>query len=327
MNDIPQLLRSKAQGLRNAALEAALTGGGKLPGLPWEGRALAADLGPDALSGRTVLVTGASSGIGRVVALKVGAAGGRVVLVARSLDKLLELQGEIERAGGRAAPYEADLSSKDSTEAFLARLAADGVVVDVLINNAGRSIRRSIADSAGRVHDYERTMALNYLGAVRLILGLLPGMRARQRGHVVNVSSAGVQMSTPLFSAYIASKAALDAFARVAAVEAREDGVCFTTVHMPLVRTPMIAPTPEYQNVPALSPDEAAEMVLRSLVTREAELGTRLAKLVGIGHVVAPELTGRLLGLGRRWLAHRHRDQNGSSRLHVRASSGDARLG
>jgi short-subunit dehydrogenase len=304
MNDLPQLLRSKAQGLRNAALEAALTGGGKLPGLPWEGRASAtADLGPHALSGRTVLVTGASSGIGRAVALKIGAAGGRAVVVARSLDKLRELQAEIERAGGHADPYEADLSSKESTDALLAKLEADGVVVDVLINNAGRSIRRSVADSAGRAHDYERTMALNYFGAVRLIIGLLPGMRARKRGHVVNVSTAGVQMSTPLFSAYIASKAALDAFTRVAAVEAREDGVWFTTVHMPLVRTPMIAPTREYENVPALSPDEAAEMVLRALVTREAQLGTRLANLVGIGHVLAPELTGRLLGLGRRLLA------------------------
>jgi short-subunit dehydrogenase len=306
MNNIPQLLRSKAHGLRNAALEAALTGGATLPTLPWPGRPLpAADFGPHILSGRTVLVTGASSGIGRAVALKIGEAGGRVVIVARSGDKLQALQAEIEQAGGRAHAYAADLSSKDATAAFLSRMAADGVVVDVLVNNAGRSIRRAIADSYERAHDYERTMALNYFGAVRLILGLLPGMRARSRGHVVNVSSAGVQMGTPLFSAYIASKAALDAFTRVAAAEARADGVYFTTVHMPLVRTPMIAPTPEYESAPALEPEEAADLVLRALVTREAQLGTRLANLVSLGHVVAPSLTGRLLHLGHRLLAQR----------------------
>jgi short-subunit dehydrogenase len=305
MNDLPRLLRSKAHGFRNAALEAALTGGAKLPTLPRLARPVPASFGRRALSGRTVLVTGASSGIGRAVALKVGEAGGRVVVVARSEDKLLAVQQEIERAGGTAHPYAVDLSSKHSTDAFLARLAADGVIVDALINNAGRSIRRSIEDSYERMHDYERTMALNYFGCVRLILGLLPGMRARRRGHVVNVSSAGVQMGSPLFSAYIASKAALDAFTRVAAAEAIGDQVHFTTVHMPLVRTPMIAPTPEYENAPALSPDEAADMVLRALVTREAQLGTRFASVVNVGHVVAPELTRRLLAFGYRVLAQR----------------------
>jgi short-subunit dehydrogenase len=307
MNDLPQLFRSKAYGLRNAAIEAALTGGAKLPGLPWQTRPLpaSASFGPRTLSGRTVLVTGASSGIGRAVALKIGEARGRVVIAARSEDKLRTLQREIERAGGSAASYAVDLSSKDSTDAFLARLAGDGVVIDVLINNAGRSIRRSIEDSYERIHDYERTMALNYFGSVRLILGLLPGMRARRRGHVVNVSTAGVQMGSPLFSAYIASKAALDAFTRVAAAEAGGDQVHFTTVHMPLVRTPMIAPVREYENAPALSPDEAADMVLRALVTREAQLGTRLASVVSIGHVVAPELTRRLLALGHRLRAQR----------------------
>jgi NAD(P)-dependent dehydrogenase (short-subunit alcohol dehydrogenase family) len=131
-------------------------------------------------------------------------------------------------------------------------------------------------------------MALNYFGSLRLILGLLPGMRARGRGHVINVSSAGVQMGTPLFSAYVASKAALDAFSRVAAAEVRDDGVRFSTIHMPLVRTPMIEPTPTYRGVPALHPELAADLVLRPLVTREVELGTRLARLVSLGRVLAP---------------------------------------
>jgi NAD(P)-dependent dehydrogenase (short-subunit alcohol dehydrogenase family) len=170
----------------------------------------------------------------------------------------------------------------------------------VLVNNAGRSIRRAIGESYERVHDYERTMALNYFGPVRLMLGLLPKMRTRGTGHVVNVSSAGVQMGTPLFSAYIASKAALDAFTRVAASEASADGVRFTTVHMPLVRTPMIEPTKEFRNVPALRPDDAADLVLRALVTRESHIGTRVAALFDLGHAVAPEAVERMVGLAQK---------------------------
>src|SRR5262249_28114829 len=193
----------------------------------------------------------ASSGIGLAVARKAASAGALALLVARSADKLAELEKELRLAGGQVACYVADLSSSESTEALLSRLRADAVSVDVLVNNAGRSIRPAVDRSSERLHDYERTMALNYFGSLRLILGLLPGMRARRRGHVINVSSAGVQIGTPLFSAYVASKAALDAFSRVAAAEARQDGIRFSTVHMPLVRTPMIEPTEAYRNVPA----------------------------------------------------------------------------
>ena len=152
-------------------------------------------------------------------------------------------------------------------------------------------------------------MALNYFGSVRLILGLLPAMRARKRGHVINVSSAGVQMGTPLFSAYVASKAALDAFARVAASETRDDGVLFSTVHMPLVRTPMIAPTEAFRELPALEPEEAAEIVLRPLVTGESQLGTRVAGLVSLGYVLAPALIERMVSYGHRLL-----EENGALR-------------
>jgi NAD(P)-dependent dehydrogenase (short-subunit alcohol dehydrogenase family) len=185
-------------------------------------------------------------------------------------------------------------------DALLAELARDGMAIDVLINNAGRSIRRSIDQAARRVHDYERTMALNYFGSLRLILGFVPGMRARKRGHIINVSSAGVQMGTPLFSAYVASKAALDAFTRVAAGETRDDQVRFSTVHMPLVRTPMIAPTEEYRDVDALSPEQAADLVLRPLITHEKQLGTRLANLFSLAHVVAPDIVERVVAYGHR---------------------------
>src|SRR5262249_29569045 len=194
----------------------------------------------DVLRGQQVLVTGASSGIGRAVALKIADAGATAILVARSEAKLFELKTEIDKRRRHTRAYVADLSSGAETDALLAKLDADRVLVDVLINNAGRSIRRPIHQSYARMHDYERTMALNYFGSLRLILGVLPGMRYRKKGHIVNVSSIGVQMGTALFSAYVASKAALDAFTRVAAAEARADGVLFTTVHMPLVRTPMI---------------------------------------------------------------------------------------
>jgi short-subunit dehydrogenase len=288
-----------ARRMRDATVGAVLTGGNPT----WAMRATDPTRVTAALAGRSVLVTGASSGIGRAVALKAAEAGAHVVLVARSADRLRCLEGEIRRRGGRARSYAADLSSTASTNELLAQLAAGGVVIDVLVNNAGRSIRRSIDESSDRLHDYERTMALNYFGSLRLILALLPDMRARKHGHVINVSSAGAQMSTPMFSAYVASKAALDAFTRVAASEARVDGVRFTTVYMPLVRTPMIAPTKAYRDAPALTPEQAADLVLRPLVTLERQLGMGLAKLFHIAHVMAPGTLETVLGWGHRLLA------------------------
>ena len=288
-----------ARAVRDATIGALLAGGGALSGWPLRHRLFAAT--PSWVgSGQTVLITGSSSGIGRALALKSADAGATVLLVARSETKLRELEREIVLSGGRACVYVADLAAAESTEALLGRIAADGIAIDVLVNNAGRSIRRAIGESYERVHDYERTMALNYFGPVRLMLGLLPKMRTRGMGHVVNVSSAGVQMGTPLFSAYIASKAALDAFTRVAASEASGDGVRFTTLHMPLVRTPMIEPTKEFRNIPALRPDEAADLVLRALVTRESHIGTRVAALFDLGHVVAPEAVERMVSFGQR---------------------------
>jgi NAD(P)-dependent dehydrogenase (short-subunit alcohol dehydrogenase family) len=284
------------------AVRALLTGGGgvvpiaKLESSEQQRR-------DDVLRGQTVLVTGASSGIGRAIAFDVADAGATAILVARSRDKLEDLKTEISETGGRAFVYSADLSSPESTQALLDALVADGHRVDVLINNAGRSIRRSIDDSYDRVHDFERTMAINYFGSLRLILGLLPGMRDRKRGHIINISSAGVQMGTPLFSAYIASKAALDAFTRVAGSETHDGGgIRFTTIHMPLVRTPMIEPTPEYRSLPALLPEEASDIVLRALVTGEVQLGTRLGRIISLGHAVAPAAIERLMNFGHRML-------------------------
>jgi NAD(P)-dependent dehydrogenase (short-subunit alcohol dehydrogenase family) len=254
----------------------------------------------EALQGKLVMITGASSGIGRATALKVAAAGGIPLLVARNVEKLEEVRAEIVAAGGTAYVYAADISDIESIERLLERVLADHRNVDMLVNNAGRSIRRSIALSYERFHDFERTMQLNYFGAVKLIIGLLPRMRERGFGHIVNISSIGVQTNPPRFSAYVASKAALDAFTRVVASEVIGDSVTFTTIHMPLVRTPMIAPTKMYDAFPAISPDEAADMILEAMRSRPKHMGTRLGTFGEIAYTLSPSAVDRLLHLAYR---------------------------
>ncbi len=254
----------------------------------------------DALAGKHVMITGASSGIGRSTALKVAAAGGVPLLVARNVEKLEEVRAEIVAAGGTAYVYAADISDTESIERLLERVLADHRNIDMLVNNAGRSIRRSIALSYDRFHDFERTMQLNYFGAVKLIIGLLPHMRKRGSGHIVNVSSIGVQTNPPRFSAYVASKAALDAFSRVVASEVVGDGVSFTTIHMPLVRTPMIAPTKMYDAFPAISPEEAADMICEAMRSRPKQMGTRIGKFGEVAYSLNPSAVDRLLHLAYR---------------------------
>ena len=220
----------------------------------WE-RQLDPDLYKDrsfegAVNGKTVVITGASSGIGRAAALKIAAAGGIPILVARTKEKLDEVKAEIEAAGGSAYVAPCDLSDFAAIDALVETLLAEHARVDMLVNNAGRSIRRSVKLSYDRFHDYERTVHLNYLSPVKLMLGLLPHMRDQGGGHIVNVSSIGVQTNPPRFSAYVGSKAALDAFTRVVSSETIGDNVTFTTIHMPLVRTPMIAPDEDVRLVP-----------------------------------------------------------------------------
>jgi NAD(P)-dependent dehydrogenase (short-subunit alcohol dehydrogenase family) len=253
-----------------------------------------------AVNGKTVLITGASSGIGRAAAMKIAAAGGIPLLVARTQEKLDEVREEIARAGGTAYAYTADLSDYESIDALVERIFADHAAVDMLVNNAGRSIRRSVALSYDRFHDYERTVRLNYLGTIRLVLGLLPHMRERKSGHIVNVSSIGVQANPPRFSAYVASKAALDAFTRVVSSETIGDNVTFTTIHMPLVRTPMIAPTKLYDSFPTISPDEAADLICEALRARPKQINTRLGTFAEVAYAVAPKAVDRILHMAYR---------------------------
>jgi len=245
--------------------------------------------------GKVVVVTGASSGIGRATALKLAEAGARVVLVARGEEKLLETKQEIDRSGGTAVMYTADLSDLKSCDALVARVLKEQGGCDFLVNNAGRSIRRGIANSVDRFHDFERTMQLNYFGAVRLILGFLPKMMEEKRGHIINISSIGVLSNAPRFSAYVASKSALDAFSACAASEFLDKGIAFTTINMPLVRTPMIAPTKMYESIPTLSPEEAAGLVVQAIVHRPVRIATRLGIFGALAHAVAPKLTQVLL--------------------------------
>jgi NAD(P)-dependent dehydrogenase (short-subunit alcohol dehydrogenase family) len=265
----------------------------------WE-RNLDPDLFIDhSLSGRVkdkvVVVTGASSGIGKATALKLASAGAKVMLVARGEEKLLDTQKEIEAAGGRSWIYSADVSDMASCDALVAKVLKDHSGCDYLINNAGRSIRRGVLNSLDRFHDFERTMQLNYFGALRLIMGFLPGMVANKRGHIINISSIGVLSNAPRFSAYVASKSALDSFAACAASEFIDKGVDFTTINMPLVRTPMIAPTKMYENMPTLSPEQAADLVVEAIVYKPVRIATRLGIFGAVSHAVAPKLTQILL--------------------------------
>ena len=256
------------------------------------------NLDPDLFRDRTlasvikdkrVLITGASSGIGLETALRVGEAGGEVILVSRTREKLEEVASQIEELGGKAHVHPADLSDLEDLDRMAAEVLEQHGGVDVLVNNAGRSIRRSVERSYDRFHDYERTMQLNYFGALKLILAFLPGMRERKSGHIVNVSSIGVQTNTPRFSAYVASKSALDAFSRCTAPEVVQDNVKFTTVYMPLVRTPMIEPTDIYKAFPTLTPDEAAQMLCDAFIDKPKRMASRLGTFGEVLYSISPK--------------------------------------
>ncbi|MDQ2635545.1 MAG: SDR family oxidoreductase [Actinomycetota bacterium] len=247
------------------------------------------------LVGRHVIITGASSGIGRASAIAVAERGATVFALARNADALDELVVEIRSAGGQAHAFTCDVTDSTSVEHTVKDILGRFGHVDYLVNNAGRSIRRSVIASTDRLHDYERVMAVNYFGAVRMVLALLPHWRERRFGHVVNVSSAGVQARNPKYSSYLPTKAALDAFADVVASETLSDHITFTNIHMPLVRTPMIVPSRRLNPVPAISPEHAAAMVVRGLVEKPARIDTPLGTLADFGNYLTPKLSRRLL--------------------------------
>ena len=269
-------------------------------GLLWETprarlRRLVRRSAPSPLTGRTVVVTGASSGIGEATALAAAARGATVLLVARRADALERVVAEVAARGGRAAAYPCDLTDADAVDALVARLLADHGAVDYLVNNAGRSIRRSLHLSYDRMHDFERTMAVNYFGPVRLTLGLLPAMRAQRFGHVVNIVSWGVQVKAPKFAAYLASKTALDTWSRIAGRETYADNVTFTNMRFGLVRTPMVVPTDSYEDLRALTPEQAAARVVRALEERPVTVDLLAGRVGEVLNIVAPRLSDALM--------------------------------
>ncbi|HTW37519.1 MAG TPA: SDR family oxidoreductase [Steroidobacteraceae bacterium] len=249
----------------------------------------ARDLG-SAVSGRSVLITGGSSGVGRATALRLAAAGARVLIVARDPQKLDAVRAEIASRGGEVHTYSCDITDGESCERVLARILTEHPHVDILINNAGRSIRRGIDRTYDRFHDYERVMRLNYFGAVRVTLALLPSMVAQGAGHVINISSIGVLSSATRFASYNASKAALEAFSRCAAGEYATRNVHFTVVNLPLVRTPMVAPTRLYEAFPLIEADEAAERICTAIIHRPDRVSTPLGSLAQLVELIAPAL-------------------------------------
>ena len=250
------------------------------------------------VQGKIALITGASSGIGLTVAKRLAAAGAHVLLVSRTEETLKEVQAEIQADGGQASVFPCDLNDMNSIDDVSKQILASVDHIDILINNAGRSIRRAVHESVDRFHDFERTMQLNYFGAVRLVLNILPQMMHRKDGQIINISSIGVLANATRFSAYVASKAALDAFSRCLSAEVHSHKIAITSIYMPLVRTPMIAPTKIYKYVPTLSPEEAADLIAYAIVKRPKKIATNLGRLASITYAIAPDVNNILMSIG-----------------------------
>jgi NAD(P)-dependent dehydrogenase (short-subunit alcohol dehydrogenase family) len=277
-----------------------------------------------AVRGKVVMITGAADGIGKATALKAAAAGATVIVVDRDREKLERMRAELAPRGWALSFHHADLTDAGEVARLAAAAAEAHGAVDVLVNNAGHSIRRSIEHSYERFHDFERVMSVNYFGALRLTLALLPAMQQRRSGHVINISSLGVLTNAPRFAAYVASKSAMDAFARCAAAEFADSGIEFTTVYMPLVRTQMSAPTESYRNVPMLSPEQAAELVARAMIHRPVHIATRLGVFAQVLHMVSPHLSNAVMSIAYRMFPESRRALGDSAAAEAEPSADQA---
>lgn len=249
----------------------------------------------DAVRNKVVVVTGATAGIGEDTAIKLAKGGAIVILAARTPEKLSATLDKIKAGGGKAFAYSCDISDLADCDRFVKTVLDKHGHVDILVNNAGRSIRRSLQYSFDRFHDFERTMQLNYFGALRLIMGFAPMMLERKSGQIINISSIGVLTNPPRFSAYVASKAALDAFSTCAAAEFSDRNVHFTTIYMPLVATAMTAPTKMYKAFPMLTPNEASNLVIDAVVDKPKRIATGLGLAGAVSHALTPKVSEYVL--------------------------------
>lgn len=252
-----------------------------------------------------IVITGASSGIGEQAALQLSARGAHLCLVARRRDELERVQALIATRGGTASIYPADLSIEADVDGCAAAILAEHRRVDVLVNNAGRSIRRSIRNSLDRDHDFQRTMQINYFAAVRFTLRLLPGMLERSQGHIINITTMAVQTASPGYAAYVASKMALEGFSRVLSSEMTDRGVHVTLVRYPLVRTPMSSATDTYRKIRMMTPEEAARWIVRAIDKQPARIGTLVGEMIEAANVLLPGPTERMTGRLYRYIGRR----------------------
>lgn len=249
------------------------------------------------MSSKTIVITGASSGIGEAAAKALARQGAHVCLVARRKEELARVKSDIESEGGHASAYAADLSDPAAIDACCKAILDDHERLDVLINNAGRSIRRPIRESLDRFHDYERTMQLNYFGAVRMTLKLLPRFYKQRKGHIINVSSLSALVPTPYFSAYVASKCALDGFSRSIAAELVGHGITVTTINFPLVKTPMTAPTKIYRYLPQMNVEIAAQWIVDAVKNKPMRKTNLFGNTFGVITAALPGPTAKSFGL------------------------------
>lgn len=237
---------------------------------------------------KKIVITGASSGIGAEGAKQLAAKGAYVILVARRAEELEKVQQAIEAAGGKAESHVADLSNYDEIDALADVLLQQHGKIDVLVNNAGRSIRRSVRNSLERFHDYERCMQINYFGLVRLTLKLLPPMLEAGDGHIINITTWATLVPSPRFAAYVASKRAVDGFTETLDTELIGTGVATTLVHYPLVKTPMIAPTKLYEKIPTMSVERAGGWLVRAVKRRPKRVVSPTMFSAGVGSMLNP---------------------------------------
>ena len=224
----------------------------------------------EAVQGKTILITGASYGIGEALAHRLAETGAHLILVARTAERLKALADDLATTAASVRWRSVDLRVEEEVADLIAWVRGNYSQLDALILNAGKSIHRAFYDSLDRYHDVTRTITTNYTSSAQLIMGLAT-LLPHGSGQIIASNAASTLMPpAPGWSAYQASKSALDSYLRAIRPELRQRGVVISLLYLPLVRTRMIAPTEMYRSAPALTPEEAAERIASLLCSRRA---------------------------------------------------------